>query len=105
MTRTLKLLLLAAVCCGALTATPSRAAAADPVIYAAGDVACDPLDPNFNAGAGTATACRMQATADIISAGAPTGVLALGDLQYNAGSRANFDQAYDRSWGAFKSLT
>jgi hypothetical protein len=32
-------------------------------------------------------------------------VLALGDVQYEAGELANFQQAYDRSWGAFKAKT
>jgi hypothetical protein len=105
MTRTRKALLLAIVCCSALTATASRSVAADSVLYAAGDIACDPLDVNFNGGNGTATACRMEATADIISAGGPSAVLALGDLQYDAGNLSNFQQSYDRSWGAFKAQT
>jgi hypothetical protein len=103
MTRTLKLLLLAVIGCSALTASPPGAVAADVVVYAAGDIACDPADPSFNDGAGTASACRMQATADLMAgAGA---VLALGDLQYNAASLPNFQASYNRSWGAFKSVT
>jgi hypothetical protein len=35
----------------------------------------------------------------------PTAVLALGDVQYEAGELANFQQDYDRSWGAFKAKT
>jgi hypothetical protein len=104
MTRTRNLLLLALVCCGALTATPSRSAAADAVVYAAGDVACDPLDPNFNGGNGTATACRQRATAALMG-GTFDAVLALGDLQYDAGSLSNFQEVYASSWGRMKAKT
>ena len=34
------------------------AAAGDPVIAAAGDIACDPLHSNFNGGLGTSSSCR-----------------------------------------------
>jgi hypothetical protein len=104
MSRMLKLLLPALVCCAALAATPSRAAAADAVVYAAGDVACDPLDVSFNAGNGTATACRQKATAGLMLGGSDA-VLALGDLQYEAGSLSNFRQSYDDSWGRLKPQT
>ena len=46
---------------------PRRAAGtADPVIAAAGDIACDPADPNYNGGAGTSSFCRMKATSDLL---------------------------------------
>jgi hypothetical protein len=90
--------------CLLVATTHPRAAAADPVVYAAGDIACDPLDPNYNNGNGTATACRQRATASLITAPADV-VLALGDLQYNAGSLANFQAVYSHSWGVFKSIT
>ena len=51
-----------------------------PVVGAAGDIACDPADPAFNDGAGTATACRMADTADVLAAADV--VLPLGDIQY-----------------------
>jgi hypothetical protein len=102
--RRLKLLLLAIVCCSALAAMASRSVAADSVVYAAGDIACDPLDPSFMAGSGTATACREQATADLM-VGSFDAVLALGDLQYNAATLSNFQRSYDRSWGRVKAKT
>jgi hypothetical protein len=105
MTRMLKLALLAVVCCTALSVTPARSAADDEVVYAAGDIACDPRDPNYNGGNGTATACRQEATAELISEGGADAVLALGDLQYDAGSASNFEESYDSSWGRFKSKT
>src|SRR4051794_34438478 len=90
--------------CIALAGAAS-ARAADSVVFAAGDIACDPVDPNFNAGNGTATACRAPATANLMPAGSFDAVLALGDLQYDAGSLSNFQQSYDRSWGRVKSQT
>jgi Calcineurin-like phosphoesterase len=105
MTRMRKLLLLAVVCCGGLAATSSEASAADPVLYAAGDVACGTTNPNYNGGTGTVAACRQQATADLMVAGAFSAVLALGDLQYDGASLSDFQQSYDRSWGRFKAQT
>jgi acid phosphatase type 7 len=73
-------------------------AAADPVVVAAGDIACDPItDGGFNSGNGTATACRMKATAALL-AGA-TAVLPLGDTQYQDGTFAKYGQSYTPSWG------
>jgi acid phosphatase type 7 len=71
-----------------------RAAAADPVIAAAGDIACPPP------GTRTANRCHQAATADLL-AGA-TAVLPLGDEQYNCGQLSAFNQVYDPSWGRFK---
>jgi acid phosphatase type 7 len=81
------------------------AVAADPVIMAAGDIACDPADPNFNGGAGTASACRMQATSDLLVAGAPAAVLPLGDNQYEDGALTKYQQSYGPSWGRVKAIS
>ncbi len=77
----------------------------DPVIAAAGDIACDPASPYFNGGAGTNTACAQQRTSDLLASGGITAVLALGDEQYACGSQAQFLQSYDPSWGRVKSIT
>jgi hypothetical protein len=97
------LILVAAACMFAVL--PVARATADPVVYAAGDVACDPADPAFNGGLGTATACRQRYTADLMPNGTFDAVMALGDLQYNAATLANFQQSYDLSWGRVKALT
>jgi acid phosphatase type 7 len=81
------------------------AVAADPVIMAAGDIACDPADPNYNGGAGTASACRMQATSDLLVNGAPAAVLPLGDNQYEDGALDKYGQSYGPSWGRVKAIT
>src|SRR3954468_24239649 len=84
---------------------PASGRAADAVVYAAGDIACAPTDLNFNGGLGTPTACRQQATADLMADGTFDAVLALGDLQYDSGSLGNFLASYDLSWGRVKPLT
>src|SRR5712691_10390177 len=75
------------------------ARAADPVIAAAGDIACDPADTFFNGGLGTATACRMEATSDLAMAGGYDAVLLLGDNQYLDGSLAKYRSVFGPTWG------
>src|SRR4051812_12014727 len=75
------------------------------VIAAAGDIACDPSDPNFHNGTGTSTACRQLSTSNVLVSGDFDAVLALGDLQYNSGSLDDFRQACDPTWGRVKSMT
>ena len=79
--------------------------ATDPVIAAAGDIACDPASASFNSGLGTASSCRQKYTADIVAGTEVAGVLPLGDLQYEQGTLAQFSGSYDRSWGSFKDIT
>jgi hypothetical protein len=98
-------LLLAVVCGIAVSATLPGSAAADPVVYAAGDIACDPGDPSFNGGNGTGTACRQKTTAGLMPDGSFDAVLALGDLQYGAATLSTFEQSYGPSWGRMKAAT
>jgi acid phosphatase type 7 len=77
----------------------------DPVVVAAGDIACDPEDPGFNGGNGTADLCHMRQTSDLALKAAPAAVLALGDLQYEAGSLGDFQASYQPTWGRFKAIT
>jgi hypothetical protein len=86
-----------------LTAQPP--ANGDPVIVAAGDIACSPADANFNGGAGTATACHEQATSDLVLSLNPVAVITLGDEQYNSGKLTDFLTSYDPTWGRFKDIT
>jgi acid phosphatase type 7 len=83
------------------TGSPST----DPVVIAAGDVACSTNDPSYNDGAGTATACRQRATSDLVVGRPITAVLALGDLQYDVATLDQFNRAYDPTWGRFKGQT
>ncbi|MDX6658510.1 MAG: hypothetical protein QOH62_3303 [Solirubrobacteraceae bacterium] len=87
---------------GALVATlacltaPAIADAEDPVLAAAGDIACAPGVP------ATATTCQYGATASLIAAANPAVVAALGDTQYENATPADYAGAFDPTWGAFK---
>ena len=90
------------VCVGASTvglvaSVPKATAAVDPVVAAAGDIACAPPATR------TAARCHQAATADLL-AGADA-VLPLGDEQYNCGQLSAFNQVYDASWGQYKSVS
>jgi hypothetical protein len=77
----------------------------DPVIAAAGDIACAPSDPNYNGGLGTATKCAQKRTSDLVVSEQPTAVLTLGDNQYEIGRLSRFLESYDPTWGRVKSIT
>jgi acid phosphatase type 7 len=78
-------------------------ATGDPVIAAAGDIACDPSSSKFNGGNGTATACHEKSTGNQLLTGVSNGafnaVLALGDTQYECGGYQAYLQSYDPTWG------
>jgi hypothetical protein len=84
---------------------PRVAAAADPVIAAAGDIACDPGNSSFNGGAGSSGSCRQLYTSNLLVNQGLSGVLLLGDNQYYCGGYAAFQGSYDLSWGRVKSIT
>ena len=77
---------------------PAAVAEEPIVVAAAGDVACAP------GGSPSATGCRQSDTADVVAGMNPAAVLALGDLQYDHGTAAEF-AAYDATWGRFKPIT
>jgi len=80
--------------------------ASDPVIAAAGDIACDPTSASFHGGLGTATACHQESTAGVVSSLGPlAGVLLLGDNQYESAQLSQYLGSYDLSWGRFRGLT
>ena len=93
----------------AVSAATGLVGESDPVIAAAGDIACDPQSTSFNNGAGTATACRQQHTSDLLLDPTVfpdlTAVLPLGDLQYENGAYTKFLNSYDSSWGRLKAIT
>jgi hypothetical protein len=74
-------------------------------IAAAGDIACNPADVNYNGGAGQNGFCQQAATASLIAQGSYDRVLALGDEQYDCGSLDAFNTSYDASWGRFVGKT
>jgi calcineurin-like phosphoesterase family protein len=92
------------VALGLITAF-SAEAAADPVIMAAGDIACDPTDPGYNGGAGSADRCHQQATSDLLLSTPLDAVLPLGDIQYDSATTARIDAVYAPTWGRVKSIS
>ncbi len=81
----------------------TTAASGSVVVVAAGDIACDPADPNFNGGDGTVDRCRHKHTAALLT-GADA-VIPIGDTQYECGGLQAYQQSYDPTWGAEKSIT
>jgi PKD repeat protein len=82
----------------ACLAAPAAASAADPVIGAAGDIAC----ASFSA---TSTSCQQKATSDLLVGAGYAKVLSLGDQQYENGTLADFNKYYEASWGRVKTIT
>jgi hypothetical protein len=77
----------------------------DPVIAAAGDIACDPTSTFFKDGNGTPKDCRQKYTSDLLVNAHLSAVLVLGDNQYECGSYAAFMMSYDLTWGRLKTIT
>jgi acid phosphatase type 7 len=87
---------LSAVLVAALMVQASPSPAADPVISAAGDIACTPgstIGPRR---------CQQAATARLLAGS--TAVLPLGDNQYEDGTLAEFQGAYQPTWGLYDSV-
>ncbi|MGH8901237.1 MAG: DUF7594 domain-containing protein [Egibacteraceae bacterium] len=72
--------------------------AGDPVIAAAGDIACDPATATFSA-------CSTQATSDLLVGSGLAAVLALGDGQDENGALDKYQASYDPTWGRLKAIT
>ena len=74
-------------------------------VAAAGDIACDPDSSHWNSGRGVPGYCHQKVTSNLVKKMKPDAVFTLGDLQYQAGSLANFQESYDPTWGRFKNIT
>jgi hypothetical protein len=98
-------LLIVAAASAAFVGLPASDASADPVIAAAGDIGCDPADPGYNGGAGTADRCQQRATSDLLVGAGLAAVLPLGDIQYDAPSASNLATVYNPTWGRVKSIS
>ncbi|HEX8939309.1 MAG TPA: DNRLRE domain-containing protein [Candidatus Limnocylindrales bacterium] len=79
--------------------TPTATVAGDPVVVAAGDIACDPASNT-----GAPATCDQAATAQQMVDLHPTAVLTLGDSQYEDDTLAKFQAVFDPTWGRAKSL-
>jgi hypothetical protein len=70
-----------------------------PVIMAAGDISCDSASPQLP--------CKSKETSDLIMmerARSTVVALPLGDLQYEAGTLAEFNKNYNATWGRFNDI-
>jgi hypothetical protein len=85
----------------AVSALAAPAGAQDPVIAAAGDIACDPVNPD----PGTGDFCHQGQTSDLLVGAGLAAVLPLGDIQYNSASLTKILQVYDPTWGRVKSIS
>jgi hypothetical protein len=97
-----RLLMIVLALCGAALALPASALALGPLqatVAAAGDIACDPDVP------APAGECAQAQTKALVDAAGADHVLALGDLQYSAGSLNDFQAGYDLTWGALRART
>ena len=83
----------------------ASAGGVDPVIAAAGDIACDPTASGYNGGLGSGKKCMQKATSDLLVAGAFDAVLALGDEQYECAGDSAFAASYGPSWGRVANIT
>lgn len=79
-------------------ARPQAVRIAGPTLVAAGDIACPPSLPRSR------FACHQADTAALVARQHPDAVAALGDLQYETGSLADFRASFDRTWGRFGRL-
>ena len=93
----LVVLALAVTACGTSGPTPDRSS--DPVIAAAGDIACEPGAPV------TPQSCQQEATSDLLVRRELAAVLTLGDEQYVEGRLKNFRTQYGPTWGRVLSIT
>ena len=80
-----------------LAAAPP-AQAADPLVAAAGDIACNRLPT-------TPDQCHQQATSDLLVGRPLSAVLVLGDVQYDNGDLPDYYNFYDPTWGRVKAIT
>jgi peptidoglycan/xylan/chitin deacetylase (PgdA/CDA1 family) len=75
---------------------------ADPVVGAAGDIACDPSAAGFNNGQGTPGNCVAASTAALLTG--MDAVFAMGDDQYTCGGLTAYEQSFGPTWGTKRSI-
>jgi hypothetical protein len=92
---------------------PYNSPGPSPVLAAVGDISCQPGSPveaekksdTCDQGIGsTVRDAAQNATAEQIEQMKPTLVAVLGDEQYQNGYYSDFENSYDKYWGAFKFL-
>jgi peptidoglycan/xylan/chitin deacetylase (PgdA/CDA1 family) len=84
------------------TTTVQVAPNPNPVIGAAGDIACDPSAAGFNNAMGYAGDCVAAATAKLLTG--MDAVFAMGDDQYTCGGLTAFQQSFGPTWGVKRAI-
>lgn len=84
--------------------SPSPAWAADPVIAAAGDIACEPSNSHFGNGNGSISYCHQKWTSDLMVGQGLAAVLPLGDNQYICAGAAEYAGSYGPTWGRLNDI-
>ena len=80
-------------------------ARADPLIAAAGDIACDTTQRVLQRrGGNRGPTVDRRYTSDLLVQAGPTAVLTLGDNQYHVGSLSDFNASFDPTWGRLKPI-
>jgi hypothetical protein len=75
-------------------------------VAAAGDMACDPADPDLKpAGEPPGDRCRHRSVSDLAVAMDPDYLVALGDVQYEVPTGEAFRTVYGPSWGRLRNRT
>jgi hypothetical protein len=74
-------------------------------VVAVGNMSCEPTDPHFGAGAGSAGQCQQQAVSDLAVGLRPDLLIGLGDYQFELPTAAGFRLAYGPSWGRLRDIT
>ena len=74
-------------------------------LIVAGDIACNAARRALYGIGPAGIQCGETSTAALITSLAPDGVIALGDLQYEAAGYSDLTSFYGTTWGAFKNIT
>jgi acid phosphatase type 7 len=93
--------LASAIVCLCIISTPAHA---DPVIAAAGSIACDPTSEFYNGGVGVDGHCRQRQTSDLLVGAGLSAVLTLGDNQYHTATLSDFNTSFGETWGRVKPI-
>ncbi len=77
---------------------PTPTPGGDPIIGAAGDIACGSATPG-------GASCKYAETSNLLVSINPNAVLPLGDIQYEQGELSDFNTYYHSTWGRLKNAT
>jgi acid phosphatase type 7 len=86
---------------GSMAAGPGH----DPLVAAAGDIACDPTTATYQGGNGTENDCHERVTSNMLLRIHPNAVLPLGDEQYQCGAGSDFRASYGPTWGRLLAIS